>query len=77
LPDVSIDSVDVQPGKSVRFDWTDGASRVTVSLDFVTANRTQVVVQHTRIRDGSTADRLKSFWRERLNALKREVERGS
>jgi uncharacterized protein YndB with AHSA1/START domain len=64
-----------EPGKSVRFDWDDGATRVAVSFAGAGKAKSQVVVQHQRLPDLKTADAMKAFWRERLVALKALLER--
>lgn len=54
--------------KSMRVTWPDGTS---VELYFVGkgAARSQVVVQHRKLADKTSADRMKDYWAERLGAL--------
>jgi hypothetical protein len=72
LPDVALDEID-RAADRVRFAWTDG-SRVTVSASRASSGRTLVVVQHDRLGDPSTADTMKTFWRERLTELERILQ---
>ena len=58
-----------QPGKSARFDWGDGQTRVNVGFYPKGDARSQVAVAHERIADAETAEEMKQHWRERLNAL--------
>lgn len=64
------------PNKSIRFTWEDGSS---VQVYFVSKGRskTQVAVQHTKLMDRATADRLKAFWAERLDVLAGHLEKAS
>ena len=60
--------------KSARFDWGDDGSRVHVSFDAPAESKSRVVVEHARLADADEAERLKTFWRERLTALKGRLE---
>jgi hypothetical protein len=55
--------------KSMRLDWTDGS---IIAIGFMPKGKTKsaVAVQHTKLPDRETADRLKNFWGERLDALR-------
>lgn len=55
-----------QPGKSARFDFRDGGSRVHVY--FLTKGRTKatVHVQHERLADREAVEETRAFWKERL-----------
>jgi hypothetical protein len=56
------------PDKSMRITWHDGTS---VELYFVGkgAAKSQVAVQHRKLADKPSADRMKAWWAERLGAL--------
>lgn len=64
----------VRPGRSARFAWDDGASRV--SVDFTGKGRAKsiVAVAHAKLPSASDAKRAKAAWRRRLNALKARLE---
>jgi len=57
--------------KSLRLDWTDGTI-IAIGFTAKGNSRSSVAVQHTRFPDRATADRLKSYWADRLDKL-REV----
>ena len=63
-----------QPGRSARFDWDDGASRVNVTFAALGDGRSQVAVEHDHLPDAQAAADRKAFWRERLTALKSLLE---
>ena len=61
-------------GRSARFDWDGGASRVNVTFSSVGEGRSQVAVEHDHLPDAGAAAEQRSFWRERLGALKALLE---
>lgn len=54
--------------KSMRLDWTDG-SIIAVGFAAKGKDKSSVAVQHTKLPDRATADRLKKYWSDRLDAL--------
>ena len=62
-----------QPGRSARFDWEDGVTRVNVNIT-ACEGKSQAAVEHERLPDAETAERTKAFWRDRLTALKTMLE---
>jgi hypothetical protein len=63
-----------QPGKSARFDWGDGQTRVIAGFYPKGDGRSQVAVAHERLGDADAAEEMKQFWRERLTALRALLE---
>ena len=62
--------------KSARYDWEDGSTRVIVGFDDLGESKSRVALSHERLPDAETAEEMKSWWRERLAALKAQLERG-
>jgi hypothetical protein len=60
--------------KSARFDWQDAGSRVHVSFDAKGEARSTATVDHRRLADAQEAERMKAWWRERLDALRADLE---
>ena len=58
--------------KSMRLGWPDGTI-VAVWFTAKGASRSAVALAHTKLADRETADRLKGYWAERLQALAKEV----
>ena len=54
--------------KSMRLDWTD-RSIIAVGFAAKGKSKSSVAVQHTKLPDRETADRLKQYWSDRLDAL--------
>ncbi len=63
-----------QPGRTARFDWGDGSTRVSVSFDAKGPAKTTVAVAHERLPDPDEAETAKASWRERLAHIKSFLE---
>jgi hypothetical protein len=75
LPDGELSERTATRPKSARFDWGDGATRVHVVFDPKGEDKSTMALQHVRLSDASEAERMKAYWRERVSALKEELER--
>ena len=76
LPDGKLVERTATKAKSARFDWGDGETRVSVFFEAKGEAKSTVALEHTRLADAQEAERMKAFWRERLTALKSQVEGG-
>ena len=61
-------------GHSVRLEWDEPASRVGLFVVAKGDDKSQATVVHEKLPDGESVERLRTFWRERLNELKRQME---
>lgn len=77
LPDAPMRPRTTRSGRSARFDWDDPPSRVVMSVDAKPDARIALSVTHERLPDAAAVDRLKPFWRDRLDALKLMLEERS
>ncbi|MGH7721150.1 MAG: hypothetical protein ACREON_20210 [Gemmatimonadaceae bacterium] len=68
LNDASVKVRTATAPKSIRLGWTD-RSIITVWFTPKGESKSSVAVQHTKLPDRETADRLKRYWSERLDAL--------
>ena len=75
LPDGELSERTATRPRSARFDWGDGTSRVIVAFDAKGEQKSTMALQHVRLADGDEAERMKAYWRERVTALKEELER--
>jgi hypothetical protein len=75
LPDGELSERTATRPKSARFDWGDGSTRVMVAFDSKGEQKSTMALQHVRLPDAVEADRMKAYWRERVTALKEELER--
>jgi uncharacterized protein YndB with AHSA1/START domain len=62
------------PHRTVRYDWEDGSTRVIVGFTAKGESKSNVALSHERLPDADEAARLKAFWRERMAALKAQLE---
>ena len=56
------------PPKSMRIGWSDG-SIIAVGFTAKGDSKSSVAVQHAKLPDRETAERLRNFWSEKLDAL--------
>ena len=60
--------------RTARYDWEDGSTRVIVGFDAVGEMKSRVALSHERLPDADAANEMKTWWRERLAALKPLLE---
>lgn len=75
LPDGPLRERTATAPRSARFDWGDGPTRVHVTFEAKGEDRSTATLQHRRLADAEEADRMRRYWRERVSALKAELER--
>lgn len=74
LPDGPMRQRRTTAANSARFDWVEPASRVVVLLTPKSDTRTQVTVTHEKLPEAGDVDRMRAVWRDRLGALKEQLE---
>jgi hypothetical protein len=62
--------------RSARYDWEDGATRLAVGFVSMHEGKSRVALEHARLPDAETAGEMKTWWRERMAALKPLLEGG-
>jgi uncharacterized protein YndB with AHSA1/START domain len=79
LPDARLVPRTATEPKSARFDWgEDGggdATRVNVTFLAKGEGKSTIALEHRRLADAEEAERMKTYWRTRLTALKGVLER--
>ena len=57
--------------KSMRLNWTDGTTTSIIAVGFTAKGKAKstVAVEQTKLPDRETANRLKQYWSDRLDAL--------
>ncbi len=68
LPDAPLEIRTATKDKSLRITWGDGTS-VDVYFTDQGERKSSVALQHRKLPDKATAERLRAFWGERLAAL--------
>jgi uncharacterized protein YndB with AHSA1/START domain len=61
-------------GRSARFDWLEGGTRVAATFVDQGEAKSQVAVEHELLPNAKAAEKMKAYWRERLGALKELLE---
>jgi hypothetical protein len=74
LPDGPLSERTLTRPKSARFDWDEGPTRVHMTFLARGEAKSTVAVEHRRLSDAGEADRMKTYWRERLSVLKSALE---
>lgn len=62
------------PNKTMRVTWKDKATSLEVYFTKKAADKTQVVVQHTKLPDAKAAAKMKTYWAKKLDRLRNTVE---
>ena len=76
LPDARLRERTATRPKSARFDWGDGETRVNVTFVAKGEAKSTAALEHARLADAEERERMKALWRERLAALKSQLEGG-
>lgn len=63
-----------KPGRSARFNWEDGATRVNVGFIDKGPSRSGVAVAHEKLATADEAETTKAMWKDRLAELKSYLE---
>ena len=74
LPGAAFEVRTARPAKSIRANWDGGATRLLIAFTARGEAKSQVAVTHERVPDAGTADKLKTYWRERVAVLKQVLE---
>jgi uncharacterized protein YndB with AHSA1/START domain len=57
------------PEKSMRFTWKDGSKSISVNFSPKGAAKSQVTVQHGKLKDAKLGKEMKGFWQEAIKKL--------
>lgn len=60
--------------KSMRITWVDGETDVTVNFYSKGDGKSQVALQHSKLKDAAQSERMKTYWGEKLEALQGILE---
>jgi uncharacterized protein YndB with AHSA1/START domain len=75
LPEAKMRKRTSEPGKSARFDWENGNTRLNAGFfKGKERGKSQVAIEHTHLPSAKAAEKTKAYWRERLSALKDMLE---
>ncbi len=74
MPDGGLSPRTARRPKSARFDWAEGDTRVNVTFLVKDEVKSTIALEHRRLPNASEAERMKVYWRRRLQALKEALE---
>jgi hypothetical protein len=60
--------------RSARFDWLDDGTRMSATFEAKGRDKSLVAVEHSHLLNAKAAETAKTYWRERLTALKSLLE---
>jgi len=63
------------PNKSIRAAWNDKKTRLEVNFYAKGSSKSQVVVQHAKLGNMSQAEKMKKYWKEKLEKLDAALEK--
>jgi uncharacterized protein YndB with AHSA1/START domain len=61
--------------KSMRVTWKDGKTSLEINFYAKDNDKSQVVVQHSKLPDAKAADKMKTYWGKALNRLRATLEK--
>jgi hypothetical protein len=62
------------PGKSMRATWVDEETTLNVYFYNKGKDKSQVSVQHLKLKDSREAERMKKYWNLNLSKMKKYLE---
>ena len=62
------------PNRSMRVTWKDGKTSLEINFVKKTSEKSQVVVQHSKLPDAKTAAKMKTYWAGKLDRLRKALE---
>ena len=77
LQESSLKVTTLTRNRSIRAQWEDGKSRLSVDFYPKDKGKTQVVVQHSRLDSLETAEKMQTFWKNQLSKLDGLLEKRS
>lgn len=75
LPEDGLTIRTATTNKTIRVTWSDGKSSVEIYFASKGNDKSQVVVQHSKLPDAKASAKMKKFWGEGLDRLRRPLEK--
>lgn len=73
LADPNLEISTATKNKSIRAQWIDGKTRLSIDFYEKDANKCQVVVQHQKLASARKAQEMKEYWKKQLEQLKKYI----
>ena len=75
LPEDGLTIRKATPNKSIRIIWSDGKSSLEIQFSSRDVDKSQVVVQHSKLPDAKSSERMKAYWAKALDRLREGLEK--
>lgn len=75
LPDADLRERTARRPRTAHFEWADGPSRVHVTFDVLDPAKSRVALRQERLASAADANRMRTYWRDRVATLKEVLER--
>lgn len=75
LPDDRLTIRKATPNKSLRVTWHDGKSSLEITFISKGDDKSQVVVQHSKLPDAKASAKMKAYWAKALDRLRASLEK--
>lgn len=62
------------PNKNIRFTWIDNSTSVEVAFYSKENAKTQVTIQHSKLKNLTAAERMKKYWSDNLKKLNQLIQ---
>ncbi len=63
------------PNKTMRVSWNDGKTSLSVYFAAKDDKKSQVVVQHSKLKDAKAAAKMKAYWAKALDRLTEQLDK--
>ena len=60
--------------KSIRVTWKDGKTSLDIQFLPKDKNKSQIVVQHSKLPTAAAATKMKTYWGKALDRVRKELE---
>ncbi|HTG91121.1 MAG TPA: SRPBCC domain-containing protein [Pyrinomonadaceae bacterium] len=74
LPENNLQVRKATPNKSMRVTWSDQKTSLEINFYAKATDKSQVVVQHSKLANASAATKMKSYWTKALDRLRENLE---
>jgi len=74
LPENNLQVRKARPNKSMRVTWSDQKTSLEINFYAKATDKSQVVVQHSKLANASAATKMKSYWTKALDRLRENLE---
>jgi uncharacterized protein YndB with AHSA1/START domain len=75
LPENGLTIRKATPNKSIRITWNDGKSSLEINFYSKGNDKSQVVIQHSKLPDAKASAKMKDYWSKALDRMRASLEK--